>query len=452
MHMSDEYSTQSNVRNATWWHSVLCLFDGRIGRKHFFLLYLVPVLTLAVLAYTAFYVEWLATSTVYLVTSTLIVVYLHTYGFSLVVRRLHDLQVSGWWSILLMMPWYISAAAFVFDATLFSDSVWHIISRIGPTFLFLLGSVPGQRNENTYGPPERSASVISVLWQKASIFDEKRYRIRASSVVGFILILCNVVFMVDEHLYLQGQLQLARQNTTESEQVSTEHTASSTPPVQTDVLGQEREDEGITATPVEAPEDTNMAPLPTEEDVPVAVREVAEAFAAEHAINGGEVDAALTAIRDVSNHARSADEALRIVAKSGAATSSQTEIIVRHAFISKTVREGIDQFVQARALLTDENIEGAQDALSNAEKYFVQAHRDAQNLYTYIPSEHSTAWRDVADLTVHMCDAYLSATQYAIAFLSGDEEAQELIDSSFRSAMVYQQELNGILLEGVVKR
>lgn len=90
------------------------------------------------------------------------------YLFSLQIRRLHDLGLSGWLWIINFVP-MISLLAFMPDINIFSPPLWlnivNIISLIFSLFPFYVSLWPGTSTANNYGAPPlpRSSFLGDIL-------------------------------------------------------------------------------------------------------------------------------------------------------------------------------------------------------------------------------------------------------------------------------------------------
>ena len=114
---------------AGWFH-----FSGRMSRLEWWgrsmIMYLLVILCVAVVAAAAAALDGGNRAVIALIVS----------GISLDVRRLHDMDLSGWWVLLLRVCSIIPYVGF---------AVW-----IGSVIWF--GAVPGTKGQNRFGPDPRS--------------------------------------------------------------------------------------------------------------------------------------------------------------------------------------------------------------------------------------------------------------------------------------------------------
>lgn len=135
-------------------------FRGRIGRLYFIFgsLAISVIADVAgalflglVVAYSAFASErpgfGLIVALIVAAVATLVVGILQ---LSLLVRRLHDVGLSGWWFLLLLLPAYPLAGTFVMPAANFFATLVLIVQVV---FAMGLALLPGSMGKNSYGDP-----------------------------------------------------------------------------------------------------------------------------------------------------------------------------------------------------------------------------------------------------------------------------------------------------------
>lgn len=121
--------------------------SGRVGRKSFILGYLliavVFIATVTILAVLAMGLALLSSRAIILalIIYVLLILAYQFYGISLCVRRLHDLNKSGWYALLFFIP--------------FINIYWAII------LLFK----KGEESENKYGVLDKDAALIKTVFK-----------------------------------------------------------------------------------------------------------------------------------------------------------------------------------------------------------------------------------------------------------------------------------------------
>lgn len=112
-------------------------FSGRASRKEYWIFSITFFLTLYFLSFFQFY---------YLYFFTLFIVIIP--DLSLDIRRLHDINLSGWWLLV------IYTTAFFLYFNLFPITIGFFqINLLSSLFSILLGIVPSTPTTNKYGEP-----------------------------------------------------------------------------------------------------------------------------------------------------------------------------------------------------------------------------------------------------------------------------------------------------------
>lgn len=112
-------------------------FSGRASRKEYWIFSITFFLTLYFLSFFQFY---------YLYFFTLFIVIIP--DLSLDIRRLHDINLSGWWLLVI----YITAFFLYFN--LFPITIGFFqINLLSSLFSILLGIIPSTPTTNKYGEP-----------------------------------------------------------------------------------------------------------------------------------------------------------------------------------------------------------------------------------------------------------------------------------------------------------
>lgn len=79
--------------------------------------------------------------------------------FVIHIRRLHDLGLSGWWALALMVGQFAVAIPLAFLGLL--GVVLAVL--VGLAVLVAMGAIPGQPGENRFGPPRAKRSLREVF-------------------------------------------------------------------------------------------------------------------------------------------------------------------------------------------------------------------------------------------------------------------------------------------------
>jgi uncharacterized membrane protein YhaH (DUF805 family) len=108
-------------------HYIVDFYKGRLSRKNFFVSYFIVLFILGIHFATQEIIIEFHLGIVSLITG-LIVLY---FAYGLVVRRLHDIGKSGWFSLIALLP------------------------LIGCLYIIFLAAYPGQKKKNKYGSPNK---------------------------------------------------------------------------------------------------------------------------------------------------------------------------------------------------------------------------------------------------------------------------------------------------------
>lgn len=126
-------------------------FEGRINRSTYWLKYFLPVIGVAILFVAILFVLPTLTAVLGLI---LLIPYIWA-TIAVSVKRLHDINLSGWWYVYLaVIPGVVSGIA-SFSGSLSVAMIFSSLSTITGLGLFIMnGFIPGTKGQNNYGNPQ----------------------------------------------------------------------------------------------------------------------------------------------------------------------------------------------------------------------------------------------------------------------------------------------------------
>ena len=137
---------------------------GRVGRKAFFLPGLTCISFMHILlSFSAFFFVFSQGNYLNMTISLLLLLLVLFFFSPEIIKRFHDLRLSGWFCLLIFVPPLFSTSTYLLD-TLYYYQIWEPLSQ-NLLFLFLYKSIPilhiltilfiflmpGQKNKNKYG-------------------------------------------------------------------------------------------------------------------------------------------------------------------------------------------------------------------------------------------------------------------------------------------------------------
>jgi len=139
-------STQTTFMSAT---QVYFSFKGRINRQTYWLMYVLPMLAVIALLIALF--AFADTMVAIVIGVILIVPYLWI-SFAVIIKRLHDVNLSGWWYGGIVLASFPVGMLSVFAPSL---AVLDILLNLANFAIFILnGFIAGTKGENRYGYPQ----------------------------------------------------------------------------------------------------------------------------------------------------------------------------------------------------------------------------------------------------------------------------------------------------------
>lgn len=177
------------------------IIDGRMTRKEFAAMTIVPYLVLLVLAFVA---EEINESWFYYLVIPL-VIYWFIFGYFASIRRLHDLNKSAWWLLVIVFAGLtitvreslelIGVDTFAFDTTIIGFLI-NIVAIVGMVVFLSLLFWPGTKGTNKYGEvtSKRKLDVRNVFYNLQSP-NEKLDLTYILWTVGVVAALAGLVFI-----------------------------------------------------------------------------------------------------------------------------------------------------------------------------------------------------------------------------------------------------------------